>query len=247
MRRFGLIGYPLGHSYSKRYFENKFEKLELDDHIYQLFEMEFLKEFPTLWSNQRDLVGVNVTVPHKENVIKFLDGLDMSAQKVGAVNVIKKEGGKLRGYNTDYFAFKDSLEDWLEDSEFEGKALILGSGGASKAVSASLKDLEIPFSQASRMKSRGDISYDQLTNEPEIIKDFKLVINTTPLGMKPKVDTCPEIPYDLLDEGYWLYDLVYNPETTLFMKKGLARGAKVKNGYEMLISQAKKSWEIWRS
>jgi shikimate dehydrogenase len=244
MKRFGLVGYPLGHSYSKRYFENKFRELDLVDHVYELFEMEYLKEFPALWLRYQDLCGVNVTVPHKEHILKYLDQQDLSAIKVGAVNVVHKQNGKLKGYNTDYLAFKESLVNWLVPT-FDGEALVLGSGGASKAVQASLIDLDIPFSQVSRFKSRGDYTYDQLNQQPQILDRFRLIINTTPLGMFPKGHTYPELPFNRISSDYYLYDLVYNPEETIFMQWGKEKGAKVKNGYEMLVTQAEKSWEIW--
>ncbi len=243
MRRFGLVGYPLGHSYSRDYFVKKFKDLGLEDHIYEFFEMEFLNEFPALWLTHTDLVGVNVTVPHKENVIRFLDHQDISVIKVGAANVIMKKKGKLVGYNTDYLSFKESISKWI--GRFKGEALILGSGGSSKAVQAALEELSIDCYQVSRLKSKGDYTYDQLSSQPEIIKRFHLIVNATPLGMHPNNDTFPELPYEKLTKEHFLFDLVYNPEETTFMKKGAENGAKVKNGLEMLELQAEKSWDIW--
>lgn len=245
MKRFGLVGYPLGHSYSKSFFEDKFKHLGLEDHRYELFEMEYLNEFPALWLTHIDLVGVNVTVPHKEHVIKFLDSQDISSIKVGAVNVVAKKSGKLVGYNTDYISFKESLSNWI--GNFRGEALILGSGGSSKAVQAALDELKIDCYQVSRSKRKGDYTYEQLSVQPEILRRFHLIINTTPVGMHPKVEGYPEIPYAELTEKHYLYDLVYNPEETTFMKKGLERGAQVKNGLEMLRLQAERSWDIWNS
>jgi shikimate dehydrogenase len=243
MKKYGLIGYPLGHSYSKDFFQKKFKELGLADHSYELFEMEFLKEFPALWLKHSDLQGINVTVPHKEKVTKFLDKLDLSSIKVGATNVVVKRGGKLIGYNTDYLAFKESLQNWI--GKFKGEALILGTGGASKAVQASLSDLNIDFNQVSRQKTKGDYTYDQLKLQPEIIDRFRLIINTTPLGTYPNDETYPDIPYERLTKTHFLYDLVYNPTETSFMKRSMAQGSKTKNGLEMLKLQAEKSWSIW--
>ncbi len=243
MSRFGLVGYPLGHSFSKKYFTKKFEDLGLEAHVYELFEMESLKEFPALWSKHADLVGVNVTVPYKEQVLGFLHEQDTSALKVGAVNVIKKKEDKLVGYNTDYIAFRESVSKWV--GSFSGKALILGSGGSSKAVRAALEDLGVSCEHVSRSNQNGQYTYEEFSKKSEMIMDFELIVNTTPLGMHPNVDGCPEIPYDHLTENHYLFDLVYNPEETTFMKKGRDFGAKVKNGLEMLELQAERSWDIW--
>ena len=243
MKRFGLVGFPVGHSYSKDFFQKKFESLGLSDHIYELFELEYLQEFPALWLKHPDLVGMNVTVPHKENVIRFLDRQDISSIKVGATNVVMKRHGKLIGYNTDYLSFKDSLSSWIGD--FNGEALILGSGGSSKAIQVALDELKIACYQVSREKMKGDYTYIQLSRQHDIIKRCCLIINTTPLGMFPNSDTCPDIPYHKLSKEHFLFDLVYNPEQTTFMKKGLEQGANVKNGLEMLQLQAERSWNIW--
>ncbi|WP_436517630.1 shikimate dehydrogenase family protein [Ekhidna sp. To15] len=245
MTRFGLIGYPVEHSYSQNFFSEKFKKLKLKDHVYDLFEMEFLNEFPALWLKHSDLKGLNVTVPHKENVVKYLDKQDSSAIKVGAANVILKKGGKLIGYNTDYMAFRESLKSWIGD--FKGEALILGSGGASKAVQAGLTDLNIPYNQVSRTSKGGDYTYDQIKANSEIISRFKLIINTTPLGMFPNNESIPDLPFKLISKGTFFYDLIYNPEETAFMKEGKNNGAKTKNGMEMLELQAERSWDIWNS
>ncbi len=245
MIRFGLIGYPVEHSYSQNFFTKKFKKLKLKDCVYDLFEMEFLNEFPALWLKHSDLKGLNVTVPHKENVVKYLDKQDASAIKVGAANVIYKKGGKLIGYNTDYMAFKESLNNWV--GTFRGEALILGSGGASKAVQAGLTDLNIPYNQVSRTNKGGDYTYDQINSNPEIISRFKLIVNTTPLGMFPNNESLPDIPYKRISKGTFFYDLIYNPEETAFLKEGKKNGAKTKNGLEMLELQAERSWDIWNS
>jgi len=245
MKRYGLIGYPLEHSFSQKYFTEKFEKIGLIDHAYEVFEMEYLNLFPALWLKYPDLVGVNVTVPHKESILKYLDQQDTSTIKVGAANVIFKKKDKLIGFNTDYLAFKESLENWL--GRFSSEALILGSGGASKAVQAALSDLGIPFNTVSRTSRNGDYTYDQINASKTIIDRFKLIINTTPLGMHPHLNDCPEIPYRYVGEEHWLYDLVYNPSETKFMTLGKKNGANVKNGLEMLELQAEKSWDIWNN
>lgn len=245
MKQFGLIGFPLGHSFSQKFFSDKFEKLGLENYAYELFEMSSLDEFPSLWSINENLKGLNVTVPHKEAVIKYLDKLDASAMKVGAVNVIQKKGDLLIGYNTDYIAFRNSLKRWL--GPLNGKALILGTGGAAKAVQAALADLDIPYAQVSRTANQGDYTYSQLESSPELMEHFRLFINTTPLGMHPNVATCPSLPYHRVMSDSYFYDLVYNPAETSFMKRGIDMGAKAKNGLEMLELQAEKSWEIWTS
>ncbi|MEQ9467804.1 MAG: shikimate dehydrogenase [Ekhidna sp.] len=245
MKRFGLIGYPLGHSYSKDFFEKKFKDLKLKDHSYELFEMEFLNEFPALWLKHRELEGLNVTVPHKEKVLKYLDRQDTSCIKVGAANVIHKEKGKLVGFNTDYMAFMESLEAWM--GKFKGEALILGSGGASKAVQAGLSDLNIPFNQVSRSSRAGDYTYEQIKSNPEIIERYGMIVNATPLGMYPEIESKPDLPYHKIKKGTLMYDLIYNPSETLFIQLGKKQGAKTKNGLEMLELQAEKSWGIWTS
>lgn len=243
MRHFGLIGYPLGHSFSKKYFTDKFKALGLSDHKYDLYELETIDLFTGLLKDP-NLVGINVTVPYKQAVKQYLDALDQSAEKVGAVNVIKRTGNKLTGFNSDYFGFRTSLENFIPKNSVKN-ALILGTGGSSKAVRAVLADLNIQVVFVSRNAGDGVISYDQLT--AEIVKEHQLIVNTTPLGMHPKVDNCPGIPYEALESTHFLFDLVYNPETTKFMQMGLDRGARVKNGLEMLHLQADKSWEIWNS
>ena len=233
----------MGHSFSKKYFTDKFSKLKLKDHLYELYELEYLNEFPTLWIKYPDLIGVNVTVPHKEGVLKYLDRLDASAIKVGAANVIKREGSKLVGYNSDYMAFRESLKKWI--GSFDGEALILGTGGSSKAIQAGLDELNIPFNVVSRSPRNGDYTYLEIEENPGIISRFHLIINTTPLGMHPKIDALPNLPYEGMGKNHFLFDLIYNPEETLFLHEGRVNGAKIKNGLEMLELQAEKSWEIW--
>lgn len=245
MKRFGLIGYPLGHSFSRGYFSEKFLQLGLDDHHYDLFELEDIGGFPELWKKIPELHGLNVTVPHKEGVLRFLDELDSSAQKVGAVNVIKKVGDKLVGFNSDFYGFKQSLESWLPEGRKVRNALILGGGGAAKAVEAALRDLDVSYQVVSRHRDKGDLIYEDLKSNPSLFKDVGLIVNTTPLGMHPRIDSKPDLPYECLHAEQYLYDLVYNPEETAFMKEGRLKGAKTKNGLEMLHLQADRSWEIW--
>lgn len=245
MKRFGLIGYPLGHSFSKRYFTEKFTKLGLLDHAYELFEIGNIQLFEGLWQEHEDLVGLNVTVPYKEKVLKYVDHLDPSVIKVGAANVIKKTHNALTAYNTDYMAFYQSLTQWLP--ALQGEALVLGSGGASKAVKAALDDLQIPHRTVSRSLKSGDYTYEQLHEDQKMMSRYTLIINTTPLGTYPAVTECPAIPYAQLGPAHALYDLVYNPAETTCMRLARENGAQVKNGSEMLRLQAEKSWEIWNS
>ena len=217
-----------------------------ETHEYKLFELLDIQELPQLLKNEPNLKGLNVTIPHKQAVMPFLDSLDASAEKVGAVNVIKfMEDGRLIGYNSDYYGFKTSLEDFLSEVNMSSiKALVLGNGGAGKAVVAALKDLGIDYKTVSRTKSEENISYDEI---PTIIADYQLIINCSPVGTYPKSEQCPDIPYESLTENYFLYDLVYNPLETLFLQKGKEKGAKIHNGLPMLHLQAEKAWEIWHS
>jgi shikimate dehydrogenase len=246
MNKYGLIGYPLGHSFSKKYFTEKFAKEGIANSVYDLYELKTIDEFPALLQNEPELKGINVTIPYKEQVIKYLDCLDASAEKVGAINVIKitEEGEKI-GYNSDYYGFRNSLIKFLNDNSISSiKALILGTGGASKAVKAALAELGIVYLIVSREAGRADLTYAGLNQSH--LQQYSLIINTTPVGTYPKVDGCPEIPYQYLSASNLLYDLVYNPEVTLFMQKGIDAGAKVINGLPMLYLQAEKAWEIWQ-
>ncbi len=247
MKRYGLVGYPLGHSFSKIYFEKKFVKLGLaGTHRYNLFEIEYLKDFPAIWERYPDLLGVNVTIPHKLNIKSFLDQLDSSVHKVDAVNVVKKKGDKLIGYNSDAFGFRKSLTNWLGD-DIKQTALIFGSGGSSLAVQSALTDLDVEFEVVSRFQDSGDMLYTKLIKDESIMERHKLLINTTPIGMYPEVNDGPPIPYEQITKEHYLYDLIYNPKETFFMKEGIQKGAQVKNGLEMLLLQAEKSWRIWNS
>lgn len=245
MRKFGLIGYPLGHSFSKKYFTTKFENEKIDAR-YDLYELDKLEKFENL-KHSSDLYGLNVTIPYKEKIIGFVDELDDTAKKIGAVNVIKfirtESQLKLKGYNSDAVGFEKSLQPLLKSHH--SKALILGTGGASKAVKYVLDNLGISSVFVSRNPSENMLSYQQI--DKKILNDYKLIINASPVGTFPNVNQCPDIPYQFLDSSHVLYDLVYNPAETLFMKKGKERGATVCNGEAMLIGQAEAAWEIWNS
>jgi shikimate dehydrogenase len=244
MNLYGLIGYPLTHSFSKKYFTEKFEKEKIADSRYELFEIKEAAQVMEIIKNNPNLRGLNVTIPHKENIIQYLDEIDPAAKEIAAVNVIKIINGKLKGFNSDFYGFRQSLLNFI-GKEKNMKALILGTGGAAKATKAALTDLKIPYHFVSRNKNDNNFSYEELNDK--IFAEYKLIINTSPLGMYPKIDTCPEIPYQYLGPNHFLFDLVYNPEETLFMKKGKEKGAQVKNGLEMLHLQAEKAWEIWNS
>ena len=242
---YGLIGYPLSHSFSRKYFSEKFAREYITGCQYELFPIESIDRLPELLATYPNLKGLNVTIPYKQQVIPFLRSLDEGAAAVGAVNVIRVEGTILKGYNSDVFGFQSSLHSFLQEHNTQPeRALILGTGGAAKAVRFVLQLLNIPFSTASREPQEGQMGYEEVNAH---IEQFPLIINTTPLGMAPKVDSCPDLAYDKLGSGHLLYDLVYNPEITEFMKRGLSRGIPVKNGLEMLYGQAEKAWEIWNT
>ncbi|WP_266363504.1 shikimate dehydrogenase family protein [Tellurirhabdus rosea] len=250
MNRYGLIGYPLTHSFSKKYFTEKFAAEGIPDSQYDLFELPVIEDFPEILRQTPGLRGLNVTIPHKQAVIPFLDALDeQSAGRIGAVNTIKilSDGRKI-GYNTDYYGFRQSLESWLEAQGVATqslKALVLGNGGAAKAVTTALTDLAIQYRLVSRRATENDFSYEQL--DATVLSAYKLIINTSPVGTYPKVDEAPALPYDALTPQHLLYDLVYNPAETLFLQKGKAAGAATHNGLPMLQLQAEKAWEIWQS
>jgi shikimate dehydrogenase len=240
---FGLIGYPLSHSFSKKYFTEKFRKEKIANARYELFELEDIKGFNDLLEQHPLLRGLNVTIPHKQQVMRYLSELDSSAKQVGAVNTIRFEGKQRIGYNTDFYGFKESLENWLGD-EIPRKAIILGTGGASRAVNCALYTLGVEYLLVSRHASEHTTTYRELKEEFHL-RDYPLIINSTPLGMSPNVNTFPDIDYEQISDGHHCYDLVYNPEETSFMKKCAEQGARVKNGIEMLHLQAEKSWDIW--
>ena len=240
MRKFGLIGESLAHSFSKEYFTKKFQRLNIDA-SYQLYEMQNISEIRDL-CRRENLAGVNITIPFKEKVMDYLDEISQEVKTIGAVNVVKVSGENLKGYNSDYEGFKGSLLRFIGDNR--PQALVLGSGGASKAVIKVLDDLSIDWITVSRRQNKG-ITYDQLNSD--LISENKLIINCTPLGMGIHMDESPQIPYHALSSGHFCFDLIYNPERTLFLTKSESYGAKIQNGLEMLHIQAEKSWEIWNT
>lgn len=246
MDKYGLIGYPLGHSFSKNFFNDKFRNEGIDAE-YINFEIPSIEDLPAIIESTPNLKGFNVTIPYKEKVISYLDELTPNATAIKAVNVVKIVRGKgkkirLIGHNSDITGFTQSIQPSLDPHH--KKALILGTGGASKAIYHGLKTLGVESIFVSRREAEKIITYQQLT--PEIMKEYEVIVNCTPLGMYPKTDECPDIPYELITPDHLLYDLIYNPDTTLFMRKGQAQGAIAKNGLEMLLLQAFAAWKIWQ-
>lgn len=243
---YGLIGYKLGHSFSKKYFTQKFAQENMLHARYELFELDSIAALPALLARYPQLQGLNVTIPYKQQVQPFLDELEENAANIGAVNTIKfTADGRRIGYNSDYFGFKKSLEQWMPDVQ-QAQALVLGTGGASRAVLRALEHLQVNYLIVSRQDSATAISYATLRSSHHLA-DYRLIINTTPLGMAPQTDTCPDLAYQQLGKDHYCYDLVYNPEHTQLMQRAAAQGAHTKNGLEMLHLQAEKSWEIWNS
>ncbi|MBQ8487785.1 MAG: shikimate dehydrogenase [Prevotella sp.] len=245
MDKYGLIGYPLGHSFSISYFNQKFA----DENInakYENYEIPSIDQLQEILDTTPNLRGLNVTIPYKEKVIPFLDSVTPEAQAIGAVNVIRvsHEGNdvKLKGYNSDVIGFTKSIEPML-DKKWHKKALILGTGGASKAINYGLKSLGLETVYVSRYQRPGTIQYESIT--PEVVKEYNVIVNCTPVGMYPHTEECPPLPYDAMDSHTILYDLIYNPDETFFMRLGSKYGAEVKNGLEMLLLQAFASWEFW--
>lgn len=263
MKHYGLIGFPLSHSFSKKFFTEKFKTEGITDARYDLYPIEHIKDLQNLLDEHPDICGLNVTIPHKINVLPFLDWIEHDARTAGAVNCIrvtaespieaafsgeigvKDHDFRLEGYNTDIYGFEESLKPLIGDGNDD--ALVLGDGGAAKAVKCVLENLGITYKVVTRKPTHhaDNILFKDL--QPHHILQHKLIINTTPLGTHPNIDECPPIPYDFIGENHILYDLIYNPEETLFLKHGRERGAVTKNGYEMLVLQAEKSWEIWNS
>lgn len=245
MDKYGLIGYPLGHSFSKNFFNDKFDAENIDAQ-YMNFEIPDIEEFPAIIADNPNLRGLNVTIPYKQKVMSFLDEVSPEARAIGAVNVVKVEHigkeTKLTGYNSDVIGFVRSIEPLLKPHH--KKALILGTGGASKAIHYGLTEkLGIETVFVSRFERPDCVTYDAIN--AEAIKEYEVIVNCTPCGMFPHTDECPNLPYEAMTSNNLLYDLVYNPDETLFMKKGAANGAVVKNGLEMLILQAMASWDFW--
>lgn len=245
MNKYGLIGFPLGHSFSKKYFSEKFETGKIDA-TYNLYELADISQFIAL-KEDSGLCGLNVTIPYKERIIPFLDEVDATAARIGAVNVIKfiRSGNKLllKGYNSDAVGFEESIKPLLKPNHT--KALILGTGGASKAIEFVMNKLNIQTVFVSRNPTSGMISYAEL--DAETIKDYTIIINATPVGTFPHIDACPDIPYQFLSSDHLVFDVVYNPAKTLFLKKSEQRGATILNGEKMLELQAEAAWEIWNA
>lgn len=245
-RIFGLIGRPLGHSFSQSFFNQKFESEHINAR-YVNFELPSITHLAEVLASRSNLAGLNVTIPYKEQIIPYLDAIDPEAREIGAVNVIKiyhqPDGSiSLKGYNSDATGFADSIRPMIV-AGVHRRALVLGTGGASKAIAHALSSFGIEVMKVSRTPKEGVLTYGDIT--PEVIENYQIIVNTTPLGMYPNVDTCPDIPYEALGSRHICYDLLYNPDRTLFMKKAAEAGATVKNGLEMLLLQAFVAWNIW--
>lgn len=246
MKKYGLIGYPLGHSFSMGYFNEKF-KNEAINAVYENFEIPDIQDITTVIGSNPDLAGFNVTIPYKEKVMDYLDYIAPEAAEIGAVNVVKVthngERAVLKGFNSDVVGFVHSIKPLLRP--LHKKALVLGTGGASKAVEYGLRKLGLETIKVSRTEKDNTITYGQVTSE--LLSEYKVIVNCTPCGMAPHFDECPNLPYDSIDDSFLLYDLIYNPEETLFLRKGKEKDATVKNGLEMLLLQAEEGWNIWNS
>lgn len=246
MTKYGLIGYPLGHSFSLGYFNEKFRNEGIDAE-YINYEIPGINDLVEILETTPELKGLNVTIPYKQQVMKFLHAVSPEAKAIGAVNVIRVEhkGNKtfLKGYNSDVIGFTKSIEPLLE--KYHQKALILGTGGAAKAVDYGLRSLGLETLFVSRTKKKDAITYQEL--KPKYIETYNVIVNCTPVGMYPRIDECPDLPYEAMNNHTLLYDLLYNPDETLFMRKGIAQGATVKNGLEMLLLQAFAGWEFWNT
>ena len=241
-KKFGLIGKNISYSFSKKYFTEKFSQDLFDDCTYENFDIPTIEEFPNILKNNPDLKGLNVTIPYKETIIPYMDTLSEKAFKIGAVNVIRfTKKGNLKGYNSDWYGFKKSLEPLLQTHH--KKALILGTGGAAKAVAYALEQLGIFYSYVSREASENTIDYSRIN--ATTFDNYQIIINCTPLGTSPNIKEFPPIPYTFFTEKHIAFDLIYNPEETQFLKKAKKKGAVIKNGKEMLIFQAEKAWKIW--
>lgn len=241
MKRYGIIGYPLGHSFSHAYFTRKFEQEGLKDHLFEVFPIPTIESLPELIASHPDLLGLSVTIPYKEKVLSYLNKKSPVVQETGACNSIRIRSGELTGYNTDVIGFRHSLTTSFP--VLPDKALILGTGGASKAVAYVLQELGLSFQFVSRKPSAKSLSYEQVTES--VIRNHLLIVNTTPLGMFPQVVEAPQIPYQAIGKTHCLFDLIYNPAQTLFLQKGAEQGAAIKNGLEMLELQASESWKRW--
>ncbi len=242
MKKLGLIGYPLQHSFSKKYFSQKFEKEGIKNWKYLNFEMKNINQFPSILKKNPDLIGLNITIPYKEKILKYTDWQSPEVIKTGAANTLKICQGKIKAYNTDIYGFEQSFKALLKD--YHKQALILGTGGASKAIAYVLEMLNIPFKFVSRNPvSNNILSYEQL--DKNIITNYQIIINTTPVGTFPDIDKKIKIPYDFITKNHLFYDLIYNPDKTAFLKTAEKKGASIINGLKMLHLQAEKAWEIW--
>ena len=238
---YGLIGKPLTHSFSPAYFREKFERAQIEAD-YTAYTLNTIEDLPRLLKDHPELQGLNVTIPYKTAVIPYLQALSKEAEYIGAVNCITIRNGKLTGHNTDWLGFRDSLKPLLKSHHTQ--ALLIGNGGAAKAVAYTLRQLGLKYRIVSRGNDSNSLSYKEIT--PGLLQEYTVLINTTPLGMYPDEDRAPELPYDHLTDRHLLYDLIYNPAETLFLKHGASRGAAIKNGLEMLERQAEASWDIWQ-
>jgi len=245
MNVYGLIGYPLGHSFSKQYFTEKFAKEGISDAVFEAFPIPSIEELPALIKANPNLKGLAVTIPYKEQVLKYVDELTDEVKSIGATNSICIRNNKLIAYNTDIAGFRQSFEELLQP--YHKKALILGTGGASKAAQYVLRQLDINYLIASRKISAATEFINYKNIDEEMMAEYNIIINCTPVGMWPNENTCPEIPYELITSNHYLYDLVYKPVETLFLQKGKNKGAIIKNGYDMLLIQAEESWRIWNN
>ena len=243
MRQYGLIGHPLVQSFSKIYFEEKFTKENITDASFHLFDISDISQLTSVLKDHPKLQGFAVTIPYKQTVIPYLDEISSEAEKIGAVNCVHIRDGKLKGYNTDVVGFAASFLPMLTHTN--NKALILGTGGASKAAQYVLSQNNIPYQIVSRQSSKNSIRYEDVSKAT--LEEYNIVINCTPLGMVPNETTFPNIPYQYTTENHIFYDMVYKPAETLFLKKAKAQGASVMNGFDMLLAQAEKNWNIWNS
>lgn len=241
MKRYGLIGYPLSHSFSQRYFTEKFARESIHDAIYENYSIAEIDQLKNILKQQHELCGFNVTIPYKKEVLSFLSSSSPVVEAMGACNCVKIEKGKLIGHNTDVVGFEQSLLPYLKGHH--RRALILGTGGAAAAVAYVFNQREIPFQYVSRKKSGTSLAYEEL--DETLMKNHSLIINTTPLGMSPLVDECPPVPYQWINEQHHCFDLIYNPAETMFLQKAKKAGATIQNGAEMLVIQAEESWRIW--
>ena len=239
--KYGLVGRNISYSFSKDYFSKKFSTQKLEKYSYKNFDIQKIEEFKDLISKNRDIQGLNITIPYKESIIPFLDEIHPKAEQIGAVNTVKFTKQGLIGYNTDVYGFKKSIAPLLQKNHT--KALILGTGGASKAVAFVFDELKIPFISVSRTAGKNKITYSEI--DKNTLDIYSIIVNCTPLGTFPNIEDKPDIPYRFLESRHLLFDLIYNPENTAFLKEGKTRGATISNGLEMLLLQAEKAWEIW--